>query len=46
MPYKIKKSGKRYAVYSPQGVRAKHTTLKKAKAQIRLLKMIEPKHNK
>ena len=41
MPYKIKKQGTGYSVTSPHGTKAKHTTLAKAKAQVRLLQMKE-----
>ena len=37
MPYKLRKKGKKYQVVSPHGIKAKGTTLRKAKAQIRLL---------
>lgn len=40
MPYKIKKVDG-FSVTSPHGTKAKETTLKKAKAQVRLLQGIE-----
>lgn len=41
MPVKIRKKGKTYEVRTPGGIKAKGTTLKKAKAQKRLLNAIE-----
>lgn len=41
MPYKITKKKGGYSVKSPHSTRAKKTTLKKAKAQVRLLNAIE-----
>lgn len=41
MPAKITKKDEAYQVATPRGVRAKGTTLKKAKAQQRLLNAIE-----
>ncbi len=42
MPVKVKKVGKRsYSVATPGGVKAKHTTMKKAMAQKRLLNAVE-----
>jgi hypothetical protein len=42
MPYKMEKvSGGGYSMKSPHGTKAKHTTKKKAVAQIRLLNMKE-----
>jgi hypothetical protein len=43
MPVQIRKSGGGYSVSTPGGVKAKHTTLAKAKAQERLLNALE--HN-
>jgi len=43
MPTKIRKSGTKYQVRTPSGVKAKGTTKAKAKAQKRLLDAIE--HN-
>ena len=40
MPYKLRKTDG-YKVTSPHGTKAKKTTLRKAKAQIRLLQGIE-----
>ena len=41
MPEKIQKVKGGYRVSTPHGVKAKHTTLKKAKAQARLLRGVE-----
>jgi ribosomal protein S6E (S10) len=41
MPVSIQKKGKRYSVKTPGGVKAKGTTLEKAKAQERLLNAID-----
>ena len=41
MPVKIKKTKKGYRVSTPGGVKAKHTTKKKAQAQARLLRGVE-----
>ena len=41
MPVRIKKSGGGYRVSTPHGVKAKHTTFEKAKAQERLLNAVE-----
>jgi hypothetical protein len=41
MPVKISKSGKGYKVSTPNGVKAKHTTRKKAEAQRRLLQAVD-----
>lgn len=41
MPEKITKVKGGYRVSTPHGVKAKHTTLKKAKAQARLLRGVE-----
>lgn len=42
MPYKItKKKGGEYQVKGGSGVHAKGTTIKKAKAQVRLLRAVE-----
>jgi hypothetical protein len=41
MPAKIKKIGKKFQVKTPGGVKAKHTTKVKAKAQQRLLNAID-----
>lgn len=43
MPYKVNKTDGEYSVTSPHGTKAKGTTKKKAKAQVRLLQAI--KHN-
>jgi hypothetical protein len=43
MPEKVKKVKGGYRVSTPGGVKAKHTTKKKAEAQVRLLRAIE--HN-
>jgi hypothetical protein len=41
MPVSIQKDGAGYRVLTPSGVKAKHTTRKKAKAQERLLNAVE-----
>ncbi len=41
MPVTINKSGKKYQVRTPGGVKAKGTTKKKAKAQERLLNAVD-----
>lgn len=41
MPVKIKKLNGKYRVSTPHGVKAKHTTKKKAQAQKRLLNAVE-----
>jgi hypothetical protein len=41
MPAKITKTNGKYKVRTPSGVRAKATTLKKAKSQVRLLNAID-----
>jgi hypothetical protein len=41
MPVTINKKGKRYSVSTPNGVKSKGTTKKKAKAQERLLNAID-----
>jgi hypothetical protein len=41
MPVKIKKTGSKYRVSTPSGVKAKGTTKAKAKAQKRLLNAVE-----
>lgn len=41
MPVKIKKTGSSYRVSTPGGVKAKHTTKKKAESQKRLLNAID-----
>ena len=41
MPAKVRKTKGGYQVRTPNGVRAKGTTLKKAKAQQRLLNAVE-----
>ena len=41
MPVKIVKHGTSYTVSTPSGIKAKHTTLAKAKAQERLLNAVE-----
>ncbi len=50
MPARIQKHGSSYSVSTPHGVKAKHTTLAKAKAQKRLLNAVDhgwkPTHNK
>ena len=50
MPEKISKVSGGYRVSTPHGVKAKHTTKKKAEAQARLLRAVEhgwhPTHKK
>jgi len=41
MPYKIKKVKGGYSTSGPSGVHAKKTSLKKAKAQVRLMQGVE-----
>ena len=41
MPVTIKKTGKKYRVATPNGVKAKGTTKAKAEAQERLLNAVE-----
>lgn len=41
MPYKVKKVKGAYMVKSPHGTKAKKTTLRKAKKQVRLLNAIK-----
>ncbi len=41
MPVKVSKSGGKYRVSTPSGVKAKGTTLRKAKAQQRLINAVE-----
>lgn len=41
MPYKVSKKDGGYEVRSPSGVKAKRTSKKKAKSQVRLLNAIE-----
>lgn len=41
MPVKVKKMKKGYRVSTPNGVKAKHTTKKKATAQKRLLNALD-----
>lgn len=41
MPYKIRKKGKCYKGSTPNGVKAKCTTKKKAQAQRRIINMAE-----
>lgn len=41
MPVKIRKKGKKYQVSTPNGVKSKGTTKKKAEAQKRLLNAVE-----
>jgi hypothetical protein len=41
MPVKIKKKGSRYQVSTPNGLKAKGTSLKKAKSQERLLNAVD-----
>jgi hypothetical protein len=41
MPVTVKKKGKKYEVKTPNGIKAKGTTKKKAKAQERLLNAID-----
>jgi hypothetical protein len=41
MPVSIKKKGKKFQVRTPNGTKAKGTSLKKAKSQERLLNAVE-----
>lgn len=41
MPVTIRKAGNGYRVSTPKGVKSKKTTLKKAKAQKRLLNAVD-----
>lgn len=41
MPYRIRKIKGGYQVRSPNRIHAKHTSLRKAKRQVRLLRMKE-----
>jgi hypothetical protein len=41
MPVTIRKVGNKYTVYTPNGVKSKRTSLKKAKKQRNLLNAVE-----
>lgn len=41
MPYTMRKTNGKYSVHSTHGVKAKKTTKKKAKAQMRLLRAVK-----